>query len=84
MVAVPRQARDDIRRLIPEALRGDGGAFDECGEFFVRDLGVHLAGAGERAEAAVGARDDALAADNVGVADEPLSNDLRMLDIVAG
>ena len=46
--------------------------------------GVHHGRAGERAEAAVGAGDDVLAADDFRIAHQPLRDQLRMFDVVGG
>ena len=66
----------------PQAAAGELGAFDQRAQLQIRDVGIHRAEAGERAETAVAAGDHALAADEVGVAADPLGDQLRMLDVV--
>ena len=58
------------------------GALDQRAELELGDLRIDLAVAGEGAEAAVGAGDDALAADHVGEAHDALRHQFGMLDIV--
>src|SRR5882757_5459602 len=64
----PQGRRERNLRAAPQALRGDCGAFRHRAQFLERDVGVELAVAGEGAEAAIAAGDDALAADDVGEA----------------
>src|ERR1700720_1269471 len=68
-------------RAAPQALRGDCGAFGHRAQFLERDVGVELAVAGEGAEAAIAAGDDALAADDVGEAGDALGAQLRVPDV---
>src|SRR5881397_1336106 len=64
----------------PELPCGEPGAFHEGFELRPRDLGV----ADARPEAAVRARDHVLAPDQAGVPHDPLGDELRVLDEVAG
>src|SRR5580693_5207236 len=64
--------------VVPQPLRGDCGAFGHGAQFLERDVGVELAVAGECAEAAITAGNDALAADNVGEAADALGDQLGM------
>jgi diguanylate cyclase (GGDEF)-like protein/PAS domain S-box-containing protein len=68
----------------PELGAGDSGPVDHGAELGEDDIGVDHGGPGEGAETAVGAGDDVFAADELGIADQPLSNELRVLDVVGG
>src|SRR5215470_17217915 len=70
-------------RLLPELLGGQPRALGHRLELGPRDLGLDdVDGPREGREAAVGPRDHALAADDLGVADEPLGDQLGVLDEV--
>src|SRR4051812_38933471 len=56
----------------PQPPGGDRGTFGHCTQFLERDVGVELAVAGERAKAAIAARHDPLAADDIGKAAQTL------------
>src|SRR5215510_811738 len=72
-----------IVRLLPELLRGQARALGHRLELRPRDLGLDdVDGPREGREAAVGPGDHALAPDDLGVADEPLGNQLGVLDEV--
>ena len=65
--------------LSPELLRGEAGAFGEAAQFGPGEVGMDPA-----AEAAIGAGDDVLAADDLGIAQDAVGDELRVLDEVGG
>ena len=65
--------------LSPELLRGEAGAFGEAAQFGPGEVGMDPA-----AEAAIGAGDDVLAADDLGIAQDAIGDELRVLDEVGG
>ncbi len=64
---------------MPDAIRGEGGALGEDGELGPAEFGVDAG-----AEPAVGARDDVLGAEPIGVAGDALGDQFRVLDEVCG
>src|SRR5690348_10191334 len=77
------QPRDGLRLALPQLPGRQLRALGHRLELGPGDLGLDDVGRPrERGEAAVGAGDDALAPDDLGVADEPLGDQLRMLDEV--
>ena len=71
-------------RRSPQLARRQAGPLAERGKLHPHDLGVDLDAAGKGAEAAVGAGDDVLAADHLGVLHDAVGDELRMLDEVRG
>src|ERR1700751_4512680 len=65
--------------LSPKLLRGEAGAFGKAAQFGPGEVGMDPA-----AEAAIGAGDDVLAADDLGVAQDAVGDQLRVLDEVRG
>src|SRR5215831_5799555 len=65
--------------LTPQLAGGESGAFDERLELGPSDLRVNAA-----AEATVGRGDDPLLADEVGKPDDPVGDELGVLDDVGG
>ena len=65
--------------LSPKLLRGEAGAFGEAAQFGPGEVGMDPA-----AEAAIGAGDDVLAADDLGIAQDAVGDELRVLDEVGG
>src|ERR1700736_3206687 len=63
--------------LSPKLLRGEAGAFGEAAQFGPGEVGMDPA-----AEAAIGAGDDVLAADDLGIAQDAVGDELRVLDEV--
>src|SRR5580700_8997076 len=81
--ARPSCARRDA--LAPQLLGGEVGALPHRLELLPDDGAVHLGVVqGLRGEAAIGASDDVLAADQAGEADDALGDQFGMLDNVAG
>src|SRR5262249_3911369 len=78
------KGRDRPAALFPEPFGGQRRSGCERLELQPRNLAVHLADAGEGAEAAVRAGHDALAADDIGEHAQALSDELRVLDIIRG
>src|SRR5262245_10140977 len=80
------QPRDSLRLArprTPELLGSDPRALGHRLELGPGDLRLHLVDRPrERHESTVGARDHPLAPDDLGVANEPLSDQLRVLDEV--
>src|SRR6202044_2982281 len=68
----------------PEFAGGQVGAFGHGGELGPGDFGVDGHERGEGGEAAVGAGDHVLPADEAGVADQALGDQFRVLDVVGG
>src|ERR1700719_3835674 len=65
--------------LSPELLRGEAGAFGEAAQFGPGEVGMDPA-----AEAAIGAGDDILAADHLGIAQDAIGDEVRVVDEVGG
>src|ERR1700724_2806120 len=65
--------------LSPQLLRGEAAAFGEAAQFGPGEVGMDPA-----AEAAIGAGDDVLAADDLGIAQDAVGDELRVLDQVGG
>ena len=72
-----RVAQVRSAELRPEGLRGEAGAFGEGAELGPGEVGVDAA-----AEAAIGTGNDVLAADDLGVAQDAVGDELRVLDEV--
>src|SRR5499427_1840995 len=70
------------RRSVPEQLRGDGGALGEAFQLRPHDRTVYAAGERALREATICAGHDAVAANDVGVAQQSLGNEVGMLDDV--
>src|SRR5207244_4123927 len=68
--------------LRPKPLAGEAGAFGEHAELLPHDRGVAALGEGALGEAAVGAGDHVLAADQPGIVNDPLGYELGVLDAV--
>ena len=66
-------------RLEPEGFRCEAGAFGERAQLGPGEVGMNPA-----AEAAIGAGDDVLAADDLGIAQDAVGDELRVLDEVGG
>src|SRR5262245_29998868 len=80
-----RMARDLEESVpAPEPVRGDPCTLAQRLQLQIRDVGIHRAEAGERAEAAVGAGNHALAADDIRETAQPLGDEQRMLDVIGG
>src|SRR6516225_7815289 len=75
-------ASQSSRRSMPEQLRGDGGALGEAFQLRPHDRTVYAAGERALREATICAGHDAVAANDVGVAQQPLGNEVGMLDDV--
>ena len=67
---------------MPEQLRGDGGALGEAFQLRPHDRAVHAASEGALRESAICAGHDAVAANDVGIAQQPLGHEFGMLDDV--
>jgi hypothetical protein len=85
-VAPPIAAVREVRQHspTPQLPAGDLGAFGERGEFDPDHAGMHLAGRREAGEAAIGAGDDILAADDPRETADPFGDQFFMLDDVRG
>src|SRR2546430_17670115 len=75
--------RHRLRSSVPEPLRSDLGALGHRAQLLERDVRVQLAVTGEGAEAPIAARDDPLAADEVGEAAQPLGDAFGLRDAIA-
>ena len=67
-------------RSVPEHLRGDGGALGEAFQLRPHDRAVHAASEGALRESAICAGHDAVAANDVGIAQQPFGHEVGMLD----
>src|SRR5580692_12421701 len=65
--------------LSQKLLRGEAGAFGEAAQFGPGEVGMDPA-----AEAAIGDGDDVLAAADLGIAQDAVGDELRVLDEVGG
>ena len=68
--------------LLPQQLRGDGGALGEAFQLRPHDRAVHAAGERALRESAICAGHDAVAANDAGIAQQPLGHEVGMLDDV--
>src|SRR5580658_4356462 len=71
-----------FRSLPPKLPRRTRGALDQSPELQKRNLRVELAKTRRGAEAAIGRGDDALAADEIGKADNALGDEIGVFDII--
>src|SRR5215472_4426546 len=76
-----RRSEERSRRYrSPQRLAREPRAFDEAFEFCPHDRGMDASVERSLRETAIGARDHVLASESVGVARDPLGNELGMLD----
>src|SRR5215472_14709576 len=78
----PMAATQSSRRSMPEQLRGDGGALGEAFQLRPHDRTVHAAGERALRETTICAGHDVVTANDIGIAQQPLSHELGMLDDV--
>ena len=67
---------------MPEQLRGDGGTLGKAFQLRPHDRTVQAAGERALRESAICAGHDAVAANDVGIAQQPLGHEVGMLDDV--
>ena len=66
----------------PQFLGSQLSAVGQCAQLQPAEIGIHRAETREGSKSAIGAGDDALASHQAGVADDPLRDQLGMLDVV--